>query len=490
MKNAIAHIISEIHQKELLGIMHLWQEQLPFVYYKDSKPQWQSAYSKVFFGTKEAIPSFETFVDDGMVILEDVNHKKWKSFSYTIYDKNKSTVCFFPIEEVKNCRQSLELKHRFETIEWLKDELVFNQERFNLNIVLMHLSNDVMMLKNMDYLSHHEWLKELLSLMQSKMSPYEYFAQWSKSNYVICYEDSGDLQSKVIEFFEQFSNYEADIKPLFETFIFDTKESSLESIIDTVDALCEGKVSISKMQKLGITQLYSEDDNLSESEKIFRLLSLSMSSKSPLKLQNIYKGLCINTASRVLGEKDGMLYLECQLIQGYAASEAREVTILGDMFSHDIHASVKLIDLEKRFIILDDFHYLQSSANSRQYTRVQTRVRTPITVRQNRIGIQGDIIDVSLKSVALLTRQSLSDFKQNMIVQYEFRLPDETKEEGYCTIRGSGEITYANNMATHENKLVIMLNLKSPYDADLLRYMYMRQKELIGELKALSKTKS
>jgi len=83
----------------------------------------------------------------------------------------------------------------------------------------------------------------------------------------------------------------------------------------------------------------------------------------------------------------------------------------------------------------------------------------------------------------------LSDFKLNIGVQYEFRLPDETQEEGYCTIRGLGEITYKNNAKMHENKLVIMLNLKSPYDADLLRYMYMRQKELIGELKALTKTR-
>jgi hypothetical protein len=489
-KNALTQSISEMRQKELIHIMNLWQEQLPFVYYKDNKPQWQSTSSKVFFGSHDAMPPFENFVNDGVIVLEDANQRKWKSFSHTIYDKNESTVCFFPMEEVGNENSNLHLKHRFETIEWLKDELVFNQERLSLKIVLMHLTNNAMVLNQMDYLAHHDWLKELLALMQTKMSPFDFFAQWSESHYIICYDNLGDCQDKIIEFFEQLSDYDPEIKPIFEVSIFTRDNPSLENIIDTIDALCEDRLSVSQIQKLGITQIHSEDDDLSESEKIFRLLYASMNSKSSLKLQNIYKGLCINTASKVMGEKDGMLYLECQLIQGYAASEARNVTILGDMFPYDIYANVKLIDLEKRFIIVDDFSYLHSSANSRQYTRVQTRVRTPIAVKQYRKGIQGEIVDISLKSVALTTRQSLESFKQNAAAQYEFRLPDETKEEGYCTIRGIGEITYLKNVDMHENKLVVMLNLKSPYDADLLRYMYMRQKELIGELKALSKTRS
>jgi hypothetical protein len=185
-----------------------------------------------------------------------------------------------------------------------------------------------------------------------------------------------------------------------------------------------------------------------------------------------------------------MLYLECHPTQGYAANESKEVTILGESLAYDVHANVKLIDFDKRFIIVDEFRYLKSSANNRQYTRVQTRVRTPVTIKQERIGVQGEIVDISLKSLALVTRQSLKGFKQNISVKYEFRLPDETKDEGYCTIRGLGQITYINNSDLHENKLVIMLNLKNPYDSDLLRYMYMRQKELIGELKAISKTRA
>lgn len=489
VKNALIHSINDLRKKELLDVMRLWQEKLPFICFKENQFQWQSSRSKAFFGSKEVVPPVESFLNDSTIVLEDASRKKWKTFTHVVSDDNEATVCYFPMEEISSESMLSSLRHRFETIEWLKDRLVYSYESGGFMITVMNLKNSDLFLKKMDYLAHHEWLKELLSLMQSKVSPFDYFAQWSESCFIFCQENYENHQDKIVDFFEQLNNYNEDSRPVFSASMFKANRS-LQDIIDIIDAVSEEKISVMQMQKLEITQLFSEDDDLSESEKIFRLLCASISTKAPFKLQNIYKGLCINTASKVIGEKDQMLYLECHPTQGYAANESQEVTILGESLAYDVHANVKLIDFDKRFIIVDEFRYLKSSANNRQYTRVQTRVRTPVTVKQERIGVQGEIVDISLKSLALVTRQSLKGFKQNISVKYEFRLPDETKDEGYCTIRGLGQITYINNSDLHENKLVVMLNLKNPYDSDLLRYMYMRQKELIGELKAISKTRA
>jgi hypothetical protein len=486
INKALQESIQDFKSKKLLEVMQLLEENLALVYYKD-KFQWQSAKARDFYELNESNFPIESFDKEKVISLKDNNDKEHTLFAFSVKEKNRSALLFLPIKEA--CEESLntQLKHRFETIEWFKDQLVYNHESGEIKVVLMHLINNKIMLKSKGYLAHHEWVKELLSLIQKSLSRYEMFSQWSEDYFLLCFNESENVKEKITHFFEQLNMYDTNSVPIFEVSTFGLNNISLVDIIDILDALCEDKISLEQMQQINLVQLHSEHDSLSESEKIFRLLYAAMISKTPIKLQNIYKGLCINTSSKAIGHKDGMLYFECQLIQGYAANESKSVTILGDMFNKDIHANVKMIDLDKRFLIADEFYYMNTSANNRKYTRVQTKVRTPVTVRQNRVGIHGEILDISLKSLALTSRQPLNIFKQNSNVELEFRLPDSTNENGYCTIRGLGEITYVSNTTSKENKLVIMLKLRSPYDAHLLRYMYMRQKELICELKALSR---
>jgi hypothetical protein len=162
--------------------------------------------------------------------------------------------------------------------------------------------------------------------------------------------------------------------------------------------------------------------------------------------------------------------------------------VRGEELAYDIHANVKLIDIEDGYLIADSFYFLPDSANNRQYTRVQTSFRNPIYLKQNRIQLQGEILDISLKSIALSCRQAIDKLEKNQPVFLTFKLPDPTLEDGFVEIKGGGTIVYVGAMENLVSKVVVMLNLKEPHDASLLRYMYLRQKELITELKHIAKT--
>ncbi|NLC27392.1 MAG: hypothetical protein GX780_01290, partial [Campylobacteraceae bacterium] len=374
------------------------------------------------------------------------------------------------------------------TIEWLKNQYETPDERHSFIFILFRLENCGIVQNQLDCLKYHDWEKKILNLLTAKMPDCLFLSKWNESHYLACYDIQAQAENIVDKVFQKLINFEDGSVPILETYIWQSKKASLVKTVDTLDLISYSQDCFKDLNNLNIIVMHSEDDSLTESEKIFRMLYACIAPKTTLKLQNIYKGLCINTNSRVLKEKDGMLYLECQPAQAYAIKESRNVTILSDMFIRDIHASVKLVDIEKKFIVIDEFFYLDTSANSRQYTRVQTRVRTPIALKQERLQFQGDIIDISLKSLAFATRLPISELSYHKGVTFNFHLPDETLEEGFCSIKGTGEIVYTGILNSRENKIVIMMNLKDPYDSYLLRYMYMRQKELIEELKNISKS--
>jgi len=132
---------------------------------------------------------------------------------------------------------------------------------------------------------------------------------------------------------------------------------------------------------------------------------------------------------------------------------------------------------------------MPSSANSRQHTRVQTSIRTPVLIKYaQRSSAQGDILDISVTSIAMKVGKSFREEEMlNQKVRLNFSLPNEEGENGYVIMDIEAKVTYISQK-DDTTKIVVMLgNLPKPYDDYLLRYMYNRQKELIFEIKKATK---
>jgi hypothetical protein len=167
----------------------------------------------------------------------------------------------------------------------------------------------------------------------------------------------------------------------------------------------------------------------------------------------------------------------------------KETVLQAPNFPNDIKAEVSLVDIKRSFAVIKNLSFMPSSANSRQHTRVQTSIRTPVLIKYaQRSSAQGDILDISVTSIAMKVGKSFREEEMlNQKVRLNFSLPNEEGENGYVIMDIEAKVTYISQK-DDITKIVVMLgNLPKPYDDYLLRYMYNRQKELIFEIKKATK---
>jgi len=158
-------------------------------------------------------------------------------------------------------------------------------------------------------------------------------------------------------------------------------------------------------------------------------------------------------------------------------------------FPKDIKAKVSMVDIKRSLVVIKDLSFMPNSANSRQHTRVQTNIRTPILIKYaQHSSAQGDILDISINSIAVKIKKN---FRKEEIINHHIRLnfslPDEEGEHGYVIMDISAKVISLIQKEDYTKVVVMLDNLYKPYDGYLLRYMYNRQKELISELRRATK---
>ena len=155
---------------------------------------------------------------------------------------------------------------------------------------------------------------------------------------------------------------------------------------------------------------------------------------------------------------------------------------------NDVSADVNYVNFDKSFALLDNFAFLETSANSRLHTRVQPASRTPLSLRFEKYSYQGEIMDISINSIAVKFSQRVNKKLLEQVVSMDFKLPTAENEFGYVEMKIKGFIIHIADYDKIYCKVVFLLkDLPKPYDSYLLKYMYTRQKYLIFELKKLAR---
>jgi hypothetical protein len=164
----------------------------------------------------------------------------------------------------------------------------------------------------------------------------------------------------------------------------------------------------------------------------------------------------------------------------------KETVIQSSSFTKDVVADVKYIDSKKKLALLKNFRFVHGSANARKYSRVTCSQRTPISIVHNKGTLNGEVLDISMNSIAIKTRlyQNIESLKTTE-VSLKFTLPITSSEEGYMKLTLTSEVMFT---ACDEEfcKVVVNLYEDQVYEAILMEYVYDRQKEIIVELKKQS----
>ena len=418
----------------------------------------------------------------GSIVIETASAEKEvylcviKSFPQS-REKIVTLINYDPENESKNCSSIL---NRFDFVDKLKDRLA-QQSVTNapISLVFINISNLDKLSKTFTSTTLYDAFKNLmLKLFQLKEENQDVI-QWSPNLYILMGEERSfehaceqtkHLQQELIR-----ATINEKITPIILTSAFHVESDDLNVVIDYIEKINTKTLLPHDIEKIKYFELEYLDNVIEEQEQIAYLMHNCVNNKIPIKLLNIYKGLCINTTSFIQKMAEDSYQMSCENLQGYAMQIEKETVLQAPNFPKDIKAEVSLVDIKRSFVVIRNLSFMPSSANSRQHTRVQTSIRTPVLIKYaQRSSAQGDILDISVTSIAMKVGKSFREEEMlNQKVRLNFSLPNEEGENGYVIMDIEAKVTYISQKDDATKIVVFLENLPKPYD-DYLGYIYIK----------------
>jgi len=432
----------------------------------------------------------------GSIVIETASANKEvylcviKSFPQSS-EKILTLIQYDPESEQKNCSSIL---NRFDFVDKLKDRLAQQSvTKAPISLVFINISNLDKLSKTFTSTTLYDAFKNLmLKLFQLKEDDQEVI-QWSPNLYILMGEErSFEHACEQTRYLQQeliHATANEKITPIILSSAFHVESDDLNVVIDYIEKINTKTLLPQDIAKIKYFELEYLDNVIEEQEQITYLMHNCVNNKIPIRLLNIYKGLCINTTSYIQKMAEDSYQMSCENLQGYAMQIEKETVLQAPNFPKDIKAEVSMVDIKRSFVVIKNLSFMPSSANSRQHTRVQTSIRTPVLIKYaQRSSAQGDILDISVNSIAMKAGKSFREEEMlNKKVRLNFSLPNDEGENGYVIMDIEAIVTYISQKDDITKIVVMIENLPKPYDDYLLRYMYNRQKELIFEIKKATK---
>lgn len=407
---------------------------------------------------------------------------------------NEKMLSFLPHSMDPDHNSCSTILNRFDFIDKLKDKLAQQSISHKpISLIFINISNLDKLNNSFSNITMYESLKRLLSKVFQLKEDAQDIAQWSPNLYVIVcenynFEEACEQTRFLHQELVQFS-LEEKASPVIISSTLSSEHHGLNDLLSYIEKISTQNLLTSDIEKLHYHEIGYLENIVDSKEQISYLMRNCINNKIPIKLLNIYKGLCINTQSYVIKYSDDTYHLNCENLQGYAMQLEGETVLQAPNFPKDIKAEVTTVDIKKGFVIIKNLNFMPYSANNRQHTRVQTSIRTPVLIRYaQKSSAQGEIIDISINSIAIRCNNKLVKHELlNQMVRLNFSLPSEEGENGYVIMDIHAKVTYVGESEDHTKVVVILGALKKPYDDYLLSYMYARQKELILEIRRATK---
>ena len=432
----------------------------------------------------------------GSIVIETASAEKEiylcviKSFPQSS-EKIVTLINYEPESEPKNCSS---IMNRFDFVDKLKDRLAQQSvTQTPISLIFINISNLDKLSKTFTSTTLYDAFKNLMLQLFKLKEEGQDLIQWSPNLYILMgeketFEHACD-QTRYIQQELISATANEKITPIILSSAFQIEMDDLNEVIDYIEKINTKNLLPHDIEKIKYYELDYLDNVIEEQEQISYLMHNCVNNKIPIKLLNIYKGLCINTNSAIIKIAQDSYQMSCENLQGYAMQLEGETVLQAPNFPKDIKAEISLVDIKRSLVIIKNLKFLASSANNRQHTRVQTSVRTPVLIKYaHRSSAQGEIIDISVNSIAMkVTKSFREEEMMNQYVRLNFSLPCEEGENGYVIMDIEAKVTYIGHTDEYTKIVVALENLPKPYDDYLLRYMYTRQKELISEIRRATK---
>ena len=390
-----------------------------------------------------------------------------------------------------NCNDISEvgfIKNRIYFIEILKEKILEKSISHNLlGITTIQIENMSNLRKDWREYDIEMAIRDLLLEIEIKIKTHTLLAQYDNDLYITLFEgmDFEHIKEHANTIQKHIRAYvsKQKIKPIIGLYAFEINDLDLNNILKTISKISTEAITKKDIETKQLHRVMSLDEELDDARAIDIFLQTTFTNKVPIKLLNIYKGLCINTSSLIVKKKDQEIYVTYVQLQGVVMHFEKTTVIQSSAFSRDIVADVTYIDFEKKFARLKNFRFVQGSANARKYSRVTCSQRTPITISHEGGTLSGEILDISMNSIAIKIRlYNRIDTLKAGKVTLRFTLPVRSAEDGYMKLKLTAKIIFTS-CDDEFCKVVVNLDEDQASESILMEYIYSRQKEVIAELK-------
>jgi len=203
-----------------------------------------------------------------------------------------------------------------------------------------------------------------------------------------------------------------------------------------------------------------------------------------IKLLNIYKGLSVSSSSKIIKITDEDIFVQTEKLQKYLMHTEKSVIIQSEYIPKEILTEVKYVDISEPYAILRNPLFLEFSANNRKSVRVQCDARIPITLKSNKYTFTGEIFDISMQAIAVRYKNSINSDIAGSSVKLSFSLPHKEAENGIAQVTVEGQVMVVKTIE-EQTRVIASIKADRQNEAIILEYIYLRQKELIAEIKKL-----
>ncbi len=380
------------------------------------------------------------------------------------------------------------IKNRIYFIEVLKDKFLQNDTlEIVCGLITIKIENMPSLRNDWDAYEIEIAVRDLLLQVDTPPDSHTILAQYDNDLYVTFFEglDFEYLKKKASMIQTQIAahTHEQKIKPIVGIYAIDINGLELNTILKVVSDVSREEMSRVHIEAKKLYRTIGINDDLDDAEIIDMMLQTTFTNKTPIKLLNLYKGLCINTSSVIVKKTNKEIYVTYENLQGAVMTFDKTTVMQSSNFSKDIVADVTYLDPKRKIAQFKNFRFSQGNANSRKYSRVTPSQRVPVTIIEKRHTVNGEIIDISMNSIAIKAKlHNKEKILKLQDVKLKFVLPNKNSSEGYMNILLIGKVIFTQ-FDEKFSKIVVDLEEDQSNESLLMQYVYDRQKEIITELK-------
>ena len=482
-------------------------ESLLFLFFKDKELFYVSekllqefGYENILDVKGKLLPqtALDELLDKNVVSEKTIVNEKTPTLAYharsVATTENNETIIFLdPFKKETHLIDKMSfISNRLSFIEFLKDRLAQSSvSASRLSLITLHIENAAKLRENLTELELEEIIKDFLLQVEMLLDGKVAFSQYNQNFYVVMFEniEFDALKKKANQFNVEISSYLNKQKyvPLLGIFAFDLNNQPLNFALTMLEKLVRRELKQEDVKGTNIEFITNIQENMDEKGIIFNLLESVFTNGSDIKLLNFYKGLCINTSAKIIKIKNEDVYVQFEHLQGLVMKVEGQTVLQSSRFSKDIQATIKHLSLDKKIAMLTNFKMLETSANARKYSRVTTSSKTLVVLSYKGATLNGEVFDISVTSIAMdVIYAKLFDLIEDQTVQLTFILPSHSATEGFIRIKTDARVVY-QSCQEKICKIVCEFVKDESLESILMEYVYNRQKEIITELKMISK---